>query len=177
MKKRTERRERTQSRLREPEFMDFLCEEIAEGATLAEITHKEDLKYKIIYDWIVGDEERRGRYENALQARGNFMKDTVLTQIRQAATATLMDALDSDGEPLPPGKMPDAIRPAIAGYEITTDARTGNVSKKIKLVDKTRNAELLGKTQAMFTEKVDLGGKMTLEQLVTASMNGDDPDV
>jgi hypothetical protein len=60
----------------------------------------------------------------------------------------------------------------ITQYEETVSPE-GRRTRKIRTLDKTRNAELLGKTQAMFTDKVDVGGKMTLEQLVMASM---DPD-
>lgn len=167
---RRERRERTHAKLREPEFLDDLCEEIAEGKTLAELLREMDLKYKIVFEWITGDEERRQKYETAIRARGSNLQDVVLTQIRKAATADLMDALDPDGTVKEPDKIPPDIRPAISGYEVTVDARDGSRTTRIKLADKTRNAELLGKTQAMFTEKVDLAGKMTLEQLVMSSM-------
>lgn len=170
MSLRTERRERTAAKLREPEFMDDLCEDLADGKTLAEITRELDIKYMMVFNWITGDDARRERYELAMKARGHFFKEKVLSQLRSSMDANLTDVLDDDGDVKTPDQIPDAIKPAITGYEATTDGRTGAVTRKIKLADKTRNAELLGKTQAMFTDKVDLGGKMTLEQLVNSSM-------
>lgn len=170
MSLRTERRERTTAKLREPEFMDDLCEDLADGKTLAEITRDLDIKYMMVFNWVMGDDARRERYELAMKARGHFFKEKVLTQLRSSMDANLTDALDASGDVMDPGKMPDGVKPAITGYKVTVDGRTGAVTREVKLADKTRNAELLGKTQAMFTDKVDLGGKMTLEQLVNSSM-------
>lgn len=156
--------------------MDDLCEDLAEGKTLTEFTREHDLKYKIVFEWITGDDDRRDKYEVALKARGHHYQETVLSQIRTASKANLLDAIDEDGSVLPPGKIPEGVKAAISGYKVTVDGRSGNVTTELKLADKTRNAELLGKTQAMFTDRVDLGGKMTLEQLVNASLLEEPPD-
>jgi hypothetical protein len=146
-----------------------MLEDIAEGKTLSEITREHDIKYMIVWNWITGDTDRQAKYDLALQARGNMFRETVLEQVRVAATANLLDAVNDDGEIMLPGQIPDSVRPAISQYEETVSPE-GRRTRKIRVSDKTRNAELLGKTQAMFTDKVDVAGKMTLEQLVMASM-------
>lgn len=168
-------RERTRAALSDPDFIEDLCEDIADGKTLSEVVRERNIKYKLVFEWIAGDEVRVAAYEKAIQARGQGYRDSVLEQLKAATQADFLDAVNEDGSIKSPSEIPPSLRPVVVGYEESTTA-DGRVTRRIKAADKLRAAELLGRTGAMFTDKVDLGGKLTLEQLVMASMKEAEPE-
>ena len=65
-------------------------------------------------------------------------------------------------------------RRAISGLDVEErdDDGVGVTAKKVKVWDKLKALELMGKTQAMFKDRVDVGGVLSLEDLVMGSIEG-----
>jgi hypothetical protein len=129
--------------------MDDLCEFISEGGTLQKFLREAGLLYGMVYDWLTLDEARNARYQNALKARRANHEDQVIEGILGAAKADVRRAFNDDGVPLDPKDIPDDVAIGMAGYEYFENDK-GAISRKIRMVDRTRNLELLGKTSALF---------------------------
>jgi len=120
--------------------------------------------------------------------RTEITADFVLREILKLATVDISKAYDQKGDLLPLHEIPPEVRAAIAGVDVFTEVQYGpgrtevnedgesekvkevvGRTKKLKLYDKAKALELLGKHLKLFTDKVDIGGKITLADLVEAS--------
>jgi phage terminase small subunit len=86
--------------------------------------------------------------------------DKVAAEIQRVAFATIGEYLDNDGEV----NITSIMRPeaAAVGEVITTSStdRDGNITRrtKVKLLDKLKALELLGRHLTMFTDKLEVDG-------------------
>lgn len=117
-------------------------------------------------------------------ARVEVQSDEVLREIKLFAMADPADLFDSDGVFLPISQMPPTIRRAIASFEIEELFEAGSDGKKfcigrtvkVKLWDKPKGLELLGKHLKLWAERQILEAGSSLESLVLAAasrMRGD----
>lgn len=110
--------------------------------------------------------------EAALQALG-VSRERVLGELAALAFSDLSEAFDEDGGLLPIRKMPARLRAAVASVEVEQQSVEGvsvGTVAKLKLWDKGAALERLGKNLKLFTDKVELSGGLTLEQMVLGSM-------
>lgn len=91
--------------------------------------------------------------------------DMVLKALLDIAKADLADAYDDEGGMLSVKQMPKKFRNALAGAEETLTQN--GLSRKIKLNDRIKALELLGRHLKLFTDKVEHSGSLTLEELMT----------
>lgn len=113
--------------------------------------------------------------EDRLQA-ARVDKDLVLSELVKIAKADIRKLFNENGGLLPVNEWPDDIAGAVASVEV--DEIFGNVGpekmqigevKKIKLWKKEKALELLGKNLALFMDKIEVSGSVTLEELVERS--------
>lgn len=113
--------------------------------------------------------------EDRLQA-ARVDKDLVLGELVKIAKADIRKLFNENGGLLPVNEWPDDIAGAVASVEV--DEIFGNVGpekmqigevKKIKLWKKEKALELLGKNLALFMDKIEVSGSVTLEELVERS--------
>lgn len=109
-------------------------------------------------------------------ARTRIEADRVLLELARIGTCDLGEAFDKDGKLLPIREMPEGIRRSLSGFEVEAlfegvgqDRLQVGITTKVKLLDKVKALELLGKHLKLFTDKLELGGKVSLEQLVEES--------
>lgn len=101
--------------------------------------------------------------------------DLVLQEILKLAQFDIADIYDESGKLLPVKDIPERARKALVGIDIYTDFTEGvevGETKKVKMADKLRALELLGKHLKLFTDRVEHTGKVTLESLIAGD---DDP--
>lgn len=99
-------------------------------------------------------------------AKAELTAAEVLAEIRKLAFADLRKAFDKDGKLLPLHEMPDEVGIALQGVE-TDEIYAGRgasriklgVTRKVKLTDKVRALEMLGKHFKLFTEVHEHSGK------------------
>lgn len=97
-------------------------------------------------------EERKANYELDFRL--------ILHNLLAVANANVVDILDVDGY-IDLARLKDApieLQVAVEMIEQTTNSKTGDHKRRIKLCDKLKAAELIGKHLKMWTEKVELGG-------------------
>lgn len=102
--------------------------------------------------------------------------NVILRELLRLATVDLGGAYDDEGKLLPIKKMPEDVRRAIAGIEVFEEYEGSGKDReyigdtvKVKIFDKNRSLELLGKHLKLFTDRVELGQE-TLEALITGSL-------
>jgi phage terminase small subunit len=102
-----------------------------------------------------------------------FKADDVLAQLKQSAIHDIAQLYDVDGNFKSIHDIPPELRICIQGVDadehIDSNGRV-TVTRKIKMVDRLRALELYGKHLKLFTEKLDISGGLTLEQIVMQSI-------
>lgn len=89
-------------------------------------------------------EARRERAE-----RTAITQDSVVQGLARIAFSDVRDLFDDDGYPLPPNRLPDQVRGAVASITIGENHR----SMRIRMCDKLRALELLGKHFGLFKDQ------------------------
>jgi hypothetical protein len=168
-----DRRERTATLLREPEFFEDLIDEISGGKTLLEFCEEKNVLYGRVYRWIASDESRSELVDIAEQARAKNLTDRVIRGIVTVDDVTVKDVLTDSGEVKATSDLSASAARAVQSIEVSTD-QTGTVTKKVKLNDRLKALEMAGRNQKMFTDKVEHNGQIGLADLVTASMQPKD---
>jgi len=169
--------DQTLQKITEPTFFPDLCDHITQGGGLPDLCKMLHIKYPRVVEWIYLDPDRKLRYEQALAARAEWTVQSILNELKDIALADIRLAYDSNGSLLPPNQWPDALARVVAAVETEElfDGQGDNrinigQSKRLKMWDKLRALELLGKNLKLFKEQVEHSGELTLEQLVLGSM-------
>lgn len=97
--------------------------------------------------------------------------DYVLRRLEDIDRLDVADILDSDGNVLPIGDWPEAWRTSVSSIEVSQVKSAGETTsclKKVKLPDKLRNLELLGKHTdvSAFRSRMEITGKDGAELIV-----------
>lgn len=168
-------------RVKESEFfagdegaiMDTIVSHVSNGGTLVTLAETWGVRYGVLNGWIARDPVRLKGMNLAMNARGEWEREVILGQLRNIGTLDIRKLLAEDGSLLPVSKWPAESASALAGIEVRArEGRDGaaELSKKIKLNDRLRALELLGKEIGMFSNRVEVGVKVTLESMVMDSM-------
>lgn len=154
----------------DPLFMEQIYDHVASGGSLIALCRTLDIKYATLIGWIHKDPERDKKYNLALSARAEWAMERVLEEVQAIGTVDIRRAYDERGELLPVGDMPEDVARALASVDVS-ESETGGIQRKIKLIDKLKALELMGKNFGMFIDRHEIDiGKQTLEALVSGSM-------
>lgn len=154
----------------DPEFMGTVFDHVASGGSVIALCRTLDIKYANLLAWIHNNPERDKKYKEALSARAEWAMERVLHEIQMIGTVDIRRAYSASGELLNPKDMPEDVARALASIDVNDNPITG-VSTRIKLIDKLKALELMGKNFGMFIDRHEIDiGKQTLEQLVSGSM-------
>ena len=162
--------DKTLQTLSGPTFLSDLCEHVTSGGSLPNLCKLLSVRYSKVIEWIYTDPIRSEQYERALKARGEWAVQSVLSELKDIALADIRQAYDEQGNMLPPNEWPDALARTIAAVETNEIAGEAGYTKRIKMWDKLKALELLGKNLKLFKEQIEHSGQLTLEDLVTGSM-------
>ena len=159
------------------------CDYIANGGSLITLCKQKDVQYSSVINWIYDSDERKAMYEKALEARGEWVAQRVLSELNSTAFVDIRNIFNDDGSIKDISEIDDDTARAINGIEVFEefegfgkDREHVGQTKKIKLVDKLKSIEMLGKNLKMFTDKKEFSGTLTLEDLINKSMSEVDSD-
>lgn len=156
--KRRIRREATAALLAEPSSFDDLCDAIADDRlTLSEWCRKHDAPFMQVREWLEADEERAKRYKLAEAARETHLNDRLLSGIRDITEVDIRQMYDDFGNLLPVKELPDDVVRAIASVE-THFTEDGTMVRKLKLNDRLRGYDSLGKLLGAYKDRVEVSG-------------------
>lgn len=167
----------------DPYLMDKVCNHIAMGGSVIDIAETLRINYATMMNWIKGEADRLKRYEQALVFRNEWAKEKVLKEIRDLGTFDIRKVLGVNGEVLPASEWPDEIAKAVVAIDVSEefdksgqDKVQAGWLKKVKFVDKLKALEMSAKNLSLLTEKHEVSGNLTLEQLLMATQNGSKKD-
>lgn len=156
--------------------IDTICNFVANGGALTTFCKLHDVRYSDVMRWIRSDKTREKTYEDAIRDRNEWTVETILNELRSLALFDLKDIYDESNNLKPIHEWPAHARSAVAGIE-TNELFQGRgdereligLAKKVKLWDKTKAIEQLGKNQKLFVDRVEETKTLKLEDLVLAS--------
>lgn len=108
-----------------------------------------------------------------MEEKTEITAERILKELSHMAFLDMRLAFNPNGTLKPPAEWPDDIARSLASTEtLEVFAGTGAMrvkigeTQKVKIWDKTKALELLGKHLKMFTEKVELGGNVNVHYTV-----------
>jgi hypothetical protein len=154
--------------INEPETINTIFDNVANGGSLIDLCELWSVSYVLILRWIYDEESRTKKYNQALESRNEWAVQRLLDEIRAVSFADIRLVLDAGGKVLPLDKWPTGVARAVAGLDIN-DGPDGSVVKKIKMYDKLKALEMLGRDLGRLIVRHEVNGKLTLEELVSGS--------
>lgn len=153
--------EATAAFLAEPEALSSICDHLGDGArTLYEFCAMNSLRYRQVHDWLHDKAypERISTYALALEARDSQLTDRVQRVIREVTELDVRDLFDKRGELKQANELPDHVARAIASVEVSVD-KEGRETRKMRLSDRLKGADMLGRGLGMFKDRLEVTGK------------------
>lgn len=110
-----------------------------------------------------------GRMEKA-----EITSEWILAELKKLAGFDPGKLYDKNGNRLPVHQLDDNTRAAVASVEDETFTSDDGVTRKqrVKMADKVRPLELLGRYRKLFTDRIEHDGRVTLEELVSGGRDG-----
>jgi len=170
------KQERFNRIINDPETVTNICAHIANGGSLIDLCNMWSVSYAEIISWLNRDDDRRRSYTDALKANTEWAVSRILAELRSIAFADLRKIFNPNGGLLPPDQWPDDIARTIAGLEVIENfdgqgdqRKQSGWTKRVKFTDKLKSIEMMMKNLNMLTDRVEVSGKVTLEDLVIGS--------
>jgi phage terminase small subunit len=110
------------------------------------------------------------RIEEIMQKRAkklDISAELVLGEIKKIALADIRELYDDKGKLLPIKALPKHIAQVVASFDVYKDFTEGvevGETKKVKLYDKIKALELLGRHLKLFTDRVEHSGTIGLAE-------------
>lgn len=124
---------------------------------------------------VLGYAKVRSRIQELMDRRAEKAEvsaEWILKEILRVASVDLSQCYGEDGQLLHPKEMPNDVRRAISAIDVHKDFTEGveiGETRKVKLYDKLKALELLGRHLKMFKAELEISGKLTLAELVVGS--------
>ncbi|MCK5611767.1 terminase small subunit [Candidatus Pacearchaeota archaeon] len=174
-------KEKFEKFITDPTALFRIVDEVANGGSLIKFCKKESLRYSNVINWIYADEGRQKSYEVGLEARGEYVAQKILAELDRCGFPDIRKLYNEDGSIKKVSDLDDDTAAVIAGIEIQEEVlgkadSSGEKpvivprTRKIKIVDKLKAIDMYGRHLKMFTDKIEHSGKVSLEDLVNASM-------
>lgn len=162
--------------------MQEIEDHLSNGGDLIDLSQLWKIRYSDLLSWVNKDGARQKRFMRALDARGEWIIQALLRELKSMALVDVRQLYDSDGTVLPVDKWPDSVARCVASVEVseifdTDEGRRVLVghTKKIRLWDKHKAVEMLGRDLGRFIPRADVNIKITLEDLITGSIDSPPP--
>lgn len=176
-----DKRARLSRLIDDPEFVDNICASIVEGLSLTEVAHNYGVSFHSLMKFLRSDKLSSDKINQAVSDRNEWFVERVREEIKHIGTVDIRKLYDADGRLLNVQSWPDDVAKAVASVDVFEEfegagqerIHVGDV-RKVKLWDKLKALEQLGKTLGMFTEKVEHSASSSLEALILAQ--GSKPD-
>lgn len=156
--------------------IDTICDHISNGGSVLTLCSMWNIGYADFVRWLNADQDRVKKYMAAGEIQKEWAINRLLQEIRSISFIDIRKIFNDDHTLRPPSEWPDDIAAAISSIEVDEieqwdgekKEKIGEM-KKIKIFDKLKALEMLGKDLGRFINKHEISGKMTLEDLVTGS--------
>jgi hypothetical protein len=157
-------------------MIDILCAHIISGGSVIDFAKLIQVPYVDVAKWVTEDDARRKQFYGALAMAKEYFKASVIQELKAIASTDIRELFKPDGTVKDPAEWPDHLARAVKSIEVDElfegygKERTQiGITRKIQLWDKPKALELIGRSLAMFTDKTEVSGKLSLEDLVLAA--------
>ena len=157
-------------------MIDQLCAHVISGGSVIDWAKLLGVPYVEVAKWVTGNESHRKQFYGALALSKEYFKQAVISELKHIASTDIRELFTENNTVKDPKDWPDHLARAVKSIEVDElfegygKERTQiGVTRKIQLWDKPKALELIGRHLAMFTDKTEVSGKMTLEDLVVAA--------
>ena len=160
----------------DPDLLPKICKHVASGGSVITLAELWGVNFGELMGWIRRDKDRAKAYELALRDRGEWVLERILKELQNIATVDIRELFNDDGGLKPMSEWSKEAAAAVAGFEVVEEfegkgsdkVQTG-WNKKVKLADKIRALELIGRNLSAWTDKVEHSGVVTLEDVINKS--------
>jgi hypothetical protein len=156
-------------------MIDILCAHVISGGSVIDFSKLIQVPYVDVAKWVTSDDTRRKQFYGALAMAKEYFKASVIQELKAIASTDIRELFNDNGTVKDPKDWPDHIARAVKSIEVdelfegSGKERTQiGLTRKIQLWDKPKALELIGRSLAMFTDKAEVTGKLSLEDLVVA---------
>ncbi len=132
--------------------LDEICDLTRAGGYLTDWADEHGVEPHQVHQWIAATPERRAIYDAASYDQAEAWRTDLRQRMHALTRYDARDLVDPDtGALLPPSAWPEGIALAVVGLKVSG---TGAVT--VKLSDRLRAMELLGRDLGLFRERVDV---------------------
>lgn len=149
--------------LSHPLFMETVCEHIANGSSLVWLAQKLSISYSDIIKWIRSNKDRSERYNAALKDRNELVIESTLSMLQEVSQFDIRTLYDSEDRLKPIEQWSDQAA------RVVSSIKPGEHGTEVKLADRLKAAELIGKNKALFVDKHEVVKKISLIDLIAGS--------
>lgn len=160
----------------DPELMTKICRHVSSGGTVIQLCDLWKIHFADVMRFIRADATRKELYNQSLADREEWTYERILMELRAIGTVDIRELYDDQGNLKNVADWPSGTAAAVAGVDVFEEyegsgaerIHSGTV-RKLKLIDKIKALELAGKTQKMFTDRVESTTVLKLEDLIHGS--------
>jgi hypothetical protein len=167
---------RLETILNDSQTIEKIFSHVSNGGDLITFCDIIDVRYSDIASWITEDASRYKKFSAACVMGQEWVKRRILNELGSIGLLDIRGLLNNSGSLRDPGEWPEDVARAIAGIEVDDiydgkgiNRRWVGQAKKVKLTDKLRALELIGKELGMFVDRKKLEVSTKLEDLVGGS--------
>lgn len=161
----------------DPNVIYPILDEISNGGSILDFCEKQNVNYSEVWAYIMASKERLDAYNAALAIRGDWYVQRLVNELKAVGLVDIKGAFNADGRLKAIDEIPEAIRRVISGIEVveTFEMRPGpdgmervwtGYVKKIKMNEKLKAIEMLGKHVKMFVEEIKHTGTVEVKHTV-----------
>src|ERR1035437_7745973 len=139
-----------------PEIVEEVCMSLPNGGSLISAADKLGVPYSRLAVWLNADDDRRKRVALAIEARDEWLVHRITDVIEAIGLVDVREMFEEDGRLKPLSEIPQAITKCISGIDVLeTSDRNGTVyqTKRIRMIDKMKASEMLGRNLEKFIER------------------------
>lgn len=149
---------------------------IANGSDMITLAETMDVRYSDLAHFMQSTPERKELLRQAYQARNEWCQKKILREVERLSMVDIRELYDENGVLKDVHEWSDHAAAAVLSIETDeiferdgkTVAHIGN-KKKLKLADKLKALELLGRGHGLFANKIEVSGKVTHEQFMDST--------
>lgn len=140
--------------------MEVLFDHVANGGSLIALSKMWGMSYSKLMRHIRSKEDLKAKLAQAMSDREEWAREAVIEEVKKLSLYNVKDAVNPDGTIKQLQQLPENLTAAIK--EINADGG-------LKFQDKLKAIDLFGKQMGLFVDKVQVDGKITLEQYILAA--------
>lgn len=150
---------------------------VACGGSLVGYAKAAGVPYIQLRRFVMNDKEHEKIYQRALVERDEWVRESILDELKLIGLVDITAIFDSKGAVTDPESWPDAIKKNISVIEVKEefdyvdgDRVFNGYTKRIKFHDKIKALDLLGKNQKLWSTVKESDESMKLEDILALAI-------